>query len=291
MTCLKAPTASSLGIQRDDVLEGADGVLELRLLLEHDADLEVQVAVLVVERQALAQRLERAVVILGAEVGGPQIEEELRPPWLEVHRLAQHRDRLVEALGAAVEEAELHPGVDRARVGAQDALQLRARLAVLAGVHISGGEEVARAKVRRLEHHHAAEGVAGAVVHLLLVEDGAELHPHPRVARGDLGQLLDLRLRLLVAAEPDQEVAQALDERRIVGVGLHGLAIRRHRLFGAVARLVHVPERRPGAVVVGIELDGAREPRDRLVPVLRLDGQATEQELRLRQPRLALRES
>src|SRR5439155_18249316 len=90
-----------LGIQRDDVLEGADGVLELRLLLEHDADLEVQVAVLVVERQALTQRLERAVVILGAEVGGPQIEEELRPPWLEVHRLAQHRDRLVEALGAA----------------------------------------------------------------------------------------------------------------------------------------------------------------------------------------------
>src|SRR5207247_337543 len=83
--------------------------------------LQVQVAVLVVEQQALAQRLQRAVVLLGAEVRGAEVQEQLRPPWLEVHRLAQHGDRLVEALGAAVEEPELHAGVDRARVGAQDA--------------------------------------------------------------------------------------------------------------------------------------------------------------------------
>jgi len=47
-------------------------------------------------------------------------------------------------------------------------------------------------------------------------------------------------------------------------------------------------ERAPGSVVIGIDLDGGGEPRDRLVPVLGLDRETTEEELRLGQSRLLL---
>ena len=166
-------------------------------------------------------------------------------------------------------------------IGAEDPLQLRPGLGVAAGVHVGGGQEVARPQIRGLQQHHAAEGLAGPIVQLLLVVDRAHLHPHARVARRELGQRLDLGLRLLEAPEADQQVAQPLDEGRVVGIGLHGPAIDLDGLVGAALRLVHVPERGPRAVVIGIELDRAREAGDGLVPVLRLDRQASEQELRL----------
>src|SRR5262249_15657240 len=68
-----------LGVYRDDAPESAHGVVELRLLLEDHADLEVQVTVLLVERESLAQGLERTIVLLGAEVRGAEVEKQLGP--------------------------------------------------------------------------------------------------------------------------------------------------------------------------------------------------------------------
>ena len=70
-------------------------------------------------------------------------------------------------------------------------------------------------------------------------------------------------------------------KRDVVGVGLERLPVDLERLFGLLARLVHEAERHPRGVHVGIELDGALEARDRLVPLLALDGHAPEQVLRL----------
>src|SRR5256884_20032 len=280
-----------LGIERDDLPERADGIVELRLLLVDDAELEVEVLVLLVEAQPLLQGLQRAVVLLGAEVCGAKVEEELGPLRLEIDGLAEDRDRLVIALGPPVEEPELDARVDRARVDAEDALELGARLGVLAGVHIRGGEEVSRTEVRRLERDRPPESVSRAVPLLLLVEDRTELHPYARVTRRDLGEGLDLRLRLLEPAEPDQEVAEPLDERRVVRVQLRGAPVDLDGLVGPAARLVDVAEGSPRAVVVGGELDGLLEFDDGLGPRLGLDGEASEQEVRLRQPRAFLDEA
>src|SRR3989304_3545018 len=70
-----------------------------------------------------------------------------------------------------------------------------------------------------------AEGRHGAIPLLLLVVDRAELDPDARVARRGLRQRLDLFLRLLEAAEPDQPVAQPLDEGDILRVGLQRLPV------------------------------------------------------------------
>src|SRR2546430_12753330 len=58
-----------------------------------------------------------------------------------VHRVAEDRDRLVVALRPAEQEPELHARVDRTRVHAEDALELRACLGVLARVHVGRSEE------------------------------------------------------------------------------------------------------------------------------------------------------
>ncbi len=79
-----------LRIEDDDAAEELDGVVELLLLLVDDAELEDQILLLLVQGQAFLQRLDGAVVLLGAEVGAPQIEEELGPPRLDVDRLAEH---------------------------------------------------------------------------------------------------------------------------------------------------------------------------------------------------------
>src|SRR5437773_1581618 len=254
-----------LGIECDHLPERADGVVELRLLLEDDAELKVEVLVLVVEAQSLPEGLHGAVVLLAAEVRGAEVEKELGPLRLEVDGVAEDCDRLVVALGPSVEESELDARVDRAGVDAQDALELRAGLGVLPAVHVRGGEEVPRSKVRRLERDGAPEGVGRPVPLFLLVEDRPELHPHARVARRDLGERLDLRLRLLEAAEPDQQVAEPFDERRVVGVRLGGAPVDLDRLVGLAARLVHIAEGSPGAVVVGGEFDGAPRRGKRLV--------------------------
>src|SRR2546422_2178819 len=180
------------------------------------------------------------------------------------------------------QEPELDAGVDRARIDPEDALELGAGLGVLPRVHIRGGEEVPRAEVRRLEGDGAPEGVGRLVPLLLLVEDRAELHPDARVPRRDLGERLDLRLRLLEATEPDQQVAESLDERGVVGVRLGGVPVDLDRLVGLTVRLVDIAEGGPRAIVVGIELDGLLELGDRLVPRLRLDGEPPEQEVGLR---------
>src|SRR2546425_4736615 len=86
-----------LGIECDHLPERADGVVELRLLLEDDAELKVEVLVLVVEAQSLPEGLHGAVVLLAAEVRGAEVEKELGPLRLEVDGVAEDCDRLVVA--------------------------------------------------------------------------------------------------------------------------------------------------------------------------------------------------
>src|SRR5213593_3438508 len=273
-----------LGVERDHLPKRPNGVVELRLLLEDDAELKVEVLVLVIEAEALLEGLRGALVLFRAKVRGAEVEEELGSLRLEVDGVAENRDRLVVVFGPPVQKPELDAGVDRARVDPEDALELGAGLGVFAGVHVRGGEEVPRAEVRRLQRDGAPEGVGRPVPLLLLVEDRAELHPDARVPGRDLGERLDLRLRLLEAAEPDQQVAEPLDERGVVGVGLGGASVNLDRLVGFAARLVDVAEGGPRAIVVGIELNGLLEFDDRLVPRLCLDGETPEQETRLREP-------
>jgi hypothetical protein len=81
--------------------------------------------------------------------------------------------------------------------------------------------------------------------------DGAELEPHPRVAREGLHQRLHLALGLAVAAELDQQVAQALHEGRVLRVGLERLLVDRDRLLQLVLRLVDEAQGGPRPVVIG----------------------------------------
>ena len=53
-------------------------------------------------------------------------------------------------------------------------------------------------------------------------------------------------------------------------------------------RLVHVSKRRPGAVVVGIKIDGLGQAGNGLIPVLGLHGETAKKELRLGELRLAV---
>ena len=228
---------------------------------------------------------------MARKYGGAQIQEQLGPLGIEVDRLAQGPDGLVVALGSPVQEAELHAGVDRAGIRAEDALQLRPGLGILAPVHVRGGQEVARPHVGGVQGNGPAEGVAGPVPHLLLVVHDSELQPDSRVARGGLGELFDARLRIREAPQADQEVAQSLHEGGIVRVVAQGLLVDGDGLLDVAPRLVDVAERRPGAVVVGIELHGALEAGDGLVPGFGLDGQAPEQELGLGEIGLALGEA
>src|ERR1700693_4534237 len=212
-----------LGVEHEHAAEGRHGVVEAPLLFVDDARLEDQVLVVGVEAEPFLERGERAVVLLGPEVRGAQVEEELAPLGLDVDGFLQEPDGLVVALGAAVEERELDAGVDRARVGGQDLLELGDRFCVLAGIHERGGEEIARPQVRGLDSDGIAEGRHGAIPLLLLVVNRAELDPDARVARRGLRQRLDLLLRLLEAAEPDQHVTQPLDAGDVVRVGLQRL--------------------------------------------------------------------
>src|SRR6185295_15081916 len=100
-----------LGIDDEDAAERLDGVVEALLLLQDHSELEVEILVLVVDRQPLAQHRRGPIVLAGALERGAQVEEELGALRLEVHRLLQGGHRLVVALGAPVEEAELHARV------------------------------------------------------------------------------------------------------------------------------------------------------------------------------------
>src|SRR5213078_3522863 len=139
-----------LGVERDHLPKRPNGVVELRLLLEDDAELKVEVLVLVIEAEALLEGLRGALVLFRAKVRGAEVEEELGSLRLEVDGVAENRDRLVVVFGPPVQKPELDAGVDRARVDPEDALELGAGLGVFAGVHVRGGEEVPRAEVRRL---------------------------------------------------------------------------------------------------------------------------------------------
>src|SRR3990172_8579820 len=228
-----------LGVEHEHAAEGRHGVVEAPLLLVHDARLEDQVLVVAVDAEPFLERGQRAVVLLGPEVRGAQVQEELAPLGLDVDGFLQEPDGLVVALGAAVEERELDAGVDRARIGGQDLLELDLRLCVLAGIHERRGEEVARPEVGGLDRGGVAEGRHGTIPLLLLVVNRAELDPDARVTRRGLRQRLDLLLRLLEAAEPDQHVAQPLDEGDIFRVGLQRLPVDLESLFGLLAVLVH----------------------------------------------------
>src|SRR5207245_9080578 len=96
-----------LRIERDHALEGADRVVEPRLLLVDDAELEVEVLLFVVETEALLERLGGPVVLLGAAVRRPEEEEYLRPPAVATDGFAQSRDRLADKLGPTAENTEL----------------------------------------------------------------------------------------------------------------------------------------------------------------------------------------
>src|ERR1700736_5051524 len=84
-----------LGVERDHAAEGADRVVEALLLLLHHPQLEVEVLVLVVHRQPLAQRVGGPVVLIGALQRGAEVEEELGPLGLEVDRLLERGHRVV----------------------------------------------------------------------------------------------------------------------------------------------------------------------------------------------------
>src|SRR5438128_493348 len=275
-----------LGVERDHLPERADGVVELRLLLQDDPELEVEVLVLLVEAEALLEGLDGAVVLLAAKVRGAEIEEELGPLRLEVDGVAENRDRLVIPLGAPVQEPELDAGVDRARIDPEDALELGAGLGVLPRVHIRGGEEVSRAEVRRLEGDGAPEGVGRLVPLLLLVEDRAELHPDARVPRRDLGERLDLRLRLLEATEPDQQVAEPLAERGVVGVRLGGVPV---DLVGRVGAPEALREHHPEVGRARVALEGLAQRGDRLGEPPRLRGHLGDRVLVVRLGAVVLR--
>src|SRR5437867_3707509 len=68
-----------LGVERDHAPEGADRVVEARLLLVAHAQLEVEVLLPVVQAQTLLEGLRRPIVLLGAVVRGPEVEEQLGP--------------------------------------------------------------------------------------------------------------------------------------------------------------------------------------------------------------------
>ena len=121
---------------------------------------------------------------------------------------------------------------------------------------------------------------------LLLVVDGAELHPDARVPGYRLDEELELGLRLLEPAETDEQVAQPFDEARVVRVRLDRGLVEVDGLVGLVAALVDEPEGRPRGVVVRIDLGRALERGDRLVPLLGLDGDPSEQIVRLDEIRL-----
>src|SRR5262245_2077840 len=89
-------------IGRDDLAELLHGILELRLLLVDHPQLEVEILAVRVEREPLFEGVGGPVVLLGAEVCGAQIEEELRALGLEVDGFAKDGDGLVVALGPAV---------------------------------------------------------------------------------------------------------------------------------------------------------------------------------------------
>ncbi len=271
-----------LRIEDEYAPEGGDRVVEASLLLVDDTRLEDEVLVLVVEAQPLLEGGEGAVVLLGAEVGGAEVEEELGPLRLDIHRLLEEPDRLLVALGAAVEEGQLHPGIHRAGIGGEDLLQLNGRLGVPVGVHESGGEEVARPEIGRLDAHRVLEGGHRAVPFLLLVVDGAELDPDARVPRRGFRERLHLLLRFLEPTEPHQHVTQPLHEGDIVRIRLEGLAVDLERLLWLLPRLVHEAQSHPRSVHVAVELDGPLQPGDRLVPLLALDGHAAQQMLGLR---------
>src|SRR6266853_24805 len=78
-----------LGIDCEHATEGPDRVVEPLLLLLHDAELEVEILVLVVDRQPLAQRVGGPIVLVGALQRGAEVEEQLGPLRLQVDRLLQ----------------------------------------------------------------------------------------------------------------------------------------------------------------------------------------------------------
>src|SRR2546430_2288659 len=274
-----------LGIDRDDAPEGAHRVVELGLLLEDHPDLEVQVAVLVVEQQALAQRLERAVVLLGAEVRGAEVQEQLRPPWLEVHRLAQHGDRLVEALGAAVEEPQLHAcvvavaeGGPRTVVGGIELHGLGEppdRLVPALGLDGEPAEEELRLRQPRLPLGEPQEDGARAIVGLLLDLVAREREVRVLVRRAQLDDLLELRLRLAEVLLRAQDLGQRQVRADVLGRQLHGALRGRERLCRLIRADQPLGELRPQEGRVRIALDRLLQQRDGV-----LDAPALHEELR-----------
>ena len=243
-----------LRIEDEHAPERAHRVVEAPLLLVDDARLKDEVLVLVVQAQAFLERGERAIVLLGAEVRGAEVEEELGPLRLDIHRLLKEPDRLLVALGAALEEGQLHPRIHRAGISGEDLLQLNGRLGVAVSVHESGGKEVARPEIGRLDAHRVLERGHRAVPLLLLVVDGAELDPDARIPWRGLRERLHLLLRFLEPAEPHEHVTQALHEGDVVRIRLEGLAVDLERLLRLLPRLVHEAQSHPRSVHVAVEL-------------------------------------
>ena len=138
-------------------------------------------------------------------------------------------------LGPAVQERELDPGVDRPRVAAQDALQLLARLGLLARLDEGGGQEVARSRVARIELDGLLERGHRLPPVLLVVVDRAELQPDPGIPGRRLGEGFDLLLGLLEPPEATEEVGQALEERGVVRVDPDRLPVDGHRFLALLA--------------------------------------------------------
>src|SRR5713226_3524954 len=82
-----------LGVDREHATERADGVVEPMLLLQHHSELEMEILVLLVHRQPFPEGGRGPVVLAGALERGAEVEEQLGPLGLEVHRFLQGRDR------------------------------------------------------------------------------------------------------------------------------------------------------------------------------------------------------
>src|SRR5262249_26413471 len=207
-----------LGVDLEDAAERAHGVVEFLLLLVDHAELEVEILLLLVERQALLQDRDGAIVLRGALKRRAEIQEQLGPLGLEIDRLLEHLDRFVVPLGAAVQKPELNPRVDRSRIRLEDLFQLDPRLVLLACVDQRGRKSVARAEIRRIEQDGLTERSDRLVPVLLLVVDRTQLHPDPGIAGQRLCEALDLALGFGVSSVAYQEVAQSLDEHWVVRI-------------------------------------------------------------------------
>src|SRR3990172_3362821 len=162
-----------LGVDGDDAPEGADGILEALLFLPDHPELEVQVAVLVVERQPLLQDGHGPVVLRGAVQRRAEVEKELRPLGLDVDRL----------------ELDPHAGIPWRRAGQRLDLLLGLLEAPEPEQEVS--QPFDEGQVARVGGDGLPVGLGGLLGTLLALEHEAQRRPRAVLVGGQLGGALE----------------------------------------------------------------------------------------------------